>query len=90
MGEVGLDLACSLDQIPCTLDVARLGLRLTDTQAECKFSVQQGVSEINIAGSIARIAQEIAEVCSSCSALLVAWGGIEPPTQGFSVLCSTN
>ncbi len=21
---------------------------------------------------------------------LVAWGGIEPPTQGFSVLCSTN
>ena len=22
--------------------------------------------------------------------LLVAWGGIEPPTQGFSVLCSTN
>jgi len=22
--------------------------------------------------------------------LLVVWGGIEPPTQGFSVLCSTN
>jgi hypothetical protein len=21
---------------------------------------------------------------------LVVWGGIEPPTQGFSVLCSTN
>jgi hypothetical protein len=21
---------------------------------------------------------------------LVAWGGIEPPTQGFSVLCSTD
>ncbi len=20
----------------------------------------------------------------------VVWGGIEPPTQGFSVLCSTN
>ena len=22
--------------------------------------------------------------------LLVVWGGIEPPTQGFSVLCSTD
>ena len=22
--------------------------------------------------------------------VLVAWGGIEPPTQGFSVLCSTD
>ena len=22
--------------------------------------------------------------------LLVVWEGIEPPTQGFSVLCSTN
>jgi hypothetical protein len=22
--------------------------------------------------------------------LTVVWGGIEPPTQGFSVLCSTN
>jgi hypothetical protein len=22
--------------------------------------------------------------------ILVAWGGIEPPTQGFSILCSTN
>jgi hypothetical protein len=22
--------------------------------------------------------------------LFVVWGGIEPPTQGFSVLCSTN
>jgi len=22
--------------------------------------------------------------------LLVAWGGIEPPTQGFSILCSTD
>ena len=21
---------------------------------------------------------------------LVAWGGIEPPTQGFSILCSTD
>ena len=23
-------------------------------------------------------------------AYLVAWGGIEPPTQGFSILCSTD
>ena len=22
--------------------------------------------------------------------VLVVWGGIEPPTQGFSVLCSTD
>lgn len=22
--------------------------------------------------------------------LFVVWGGIEPPTQGFSVLCSTD
>jgi hypothetical protein len=22
--------------------------------------------------------------------VLVAWGGIEPPTQGFSILCSTD
>jgi hypothetical protein len=21
---------------------------------------------------------------------MVAWGGLEPPTKGFSVLCSTN
>ena len=49
---LALGLACSLDQIPRTLDVAEFRLRLADTQAECKFSVQQGVSEINIAGSI--------------------------------------
>ena len=62
---LALGLACSLHQIPLTLHVAGVGLRLTDTQTECKFSVQQGVSEINIAGSIARIAQEIAEVGNS-------------------------
>jgi hypothetical protein len=28
--------------------------------------------------------------CSLCLRILVAKGGIEPPTQGFSVLCSTN
>ena len=49
---LALGLACSLDQIPRTLHVARCGLRLTDTQAECKFSVQHSVSEIDIAGSI--------------------------------------
>jgi hypothetical protein len=27
----------------------------------------------------------------NCAGLeLVAWGGIEPPTQGFSILCSTD
>ena len=54
---LALGLACSLDQIPRTLDVARCGLRLTDTQAECKFSVQHSVSEIDIAGSIEPIAK---------------------------------
>ena len=49
---LALGLACSLDQIPRTLDVAEFRLRLTDIQAECKFSVQQGVSEIDVAGSI--------------------------------------
>ena len=49
---MALVLACSLDQIPRTLHMARCGLRLTDTQAECKFSVQHSVSEIDIAGSI--------------------------------------
>ena len=49
---LALGLACSLDQIPRTLDVARCGLRLTDTQAGCKFSVQHSVSEIDVAGSI--------------------------------------
>ena len=62
---LALGLACSLDQIPRTLDVVRCGLRLTDTQAGCKFSVQHSVSEIAIAGSIARIAQKIAEVGNS-------------------------
>ena len=62
---LALGLACSLDQIPGTHQVARCGLRLADTQAECKFSVQHSVSEINIAGSIARIAQKIAEVGNS-------------------------
>ena len=62
---LALGLACSLDQIPRTLDVARCGLRLADTQAECEFSVQQGVSEIDVAGSIVRIAQKIAEVGNS-------------------------
>ena len=62
---LALGLACSLDQIPRTLDVARLGLRLADTQAECKFSVQHSVSEIDVAGSIVRIAQKIAEVGNS-------------------------
>ena len=49
---LALGLACSLHQIPLTLHVAGVGLRLTDTQTECKFSVQQGVSEIDVAGSI--------------------------------------
>ena len=49
---LALGLACSLDQFPGALDVARCGLRLADTQAECKFSVQHSVSEIDIAGSI--------------------------------------
>ena len=62
---LALGLACSLDQIPRMLHVARFGSRLTDTQAQREFSVQQGVSEIDIAGSIARIAQKIAEVGNS-------------------------
>ena len=62
---LALGLACSLDQIPRTLDVARCGLRLTDTQAQREFSVQQSVSEIDVAGSIVRIAQKIAEVGNS-------------------------
>ena len=62
---LALGLACSLDQIPRTLDVAEFRLRLADTQTECKFSVQQGVSEVDIAGSIVRIAQKIAEVGNS-------------------------
>ena len=49
---LALGLACSLDQIPRTLDVAEFRLRLTDTQAQREFSVQQGVSEIDVAGSI--------------------------------------
>ena len=27
---------------------------------------------------------------TTSEARLVAWGGIEPPTQGFSILCSTD
>ena len=65
---LALGLACSLDQFPRTFDVAEFRLRLTAIQAECKFSVQQGVSEIDIAGSIARIAQKIAEVGNSSGA----------------------
>ena len=62
---LALGLACSLDQIPRTLDVAHCGLRLTDTQAQREFSVQHSVSEIDVAGSIARIAQKIAELGNS-------------------------
>ena len=62
---LALGLACSLDQIPRTLHVARFGSRLTDTEAQRECSVQHSVSEIDVAGSIARIAQEIAEVGNS-------------------------
>ena len=62
---LALGLACSLDQIPRTLDVARCGLRLADTEAQREFSVQHSVSEIDVAGSIARIAQRIDEVGNS-------------------------
>ena len=62
---LALGLACGLDQFPRTLDVARCGLRLTDTEAQREFSVQHSVSEIDIARSIARIAQKIAEVGNS-------------------------
>ena len=62
---LALGLACSLDHIPRTLDVARVGMRLADTQAQREFSVQHSVSEMDIAGSIARIAQKIAEVGNS-------------------------
>ena len=27
---------------------------------------------------------------AKCLNFLVAWGGIEPPTRGFSIRCSTN
>ena len=47
---LALGLACSLDQIPGTLDVAGVGLRLADTEAQRKFSVQHSVSEIDVAG----------------------------------------
>ena len=56
---LALGLASSLDQIPRTLDVARFGLRLADTQAQREFSVQQGVSEIDIAESFARIPKKM-------------------------------
>ena len=62
---LALGLACSLDHIPRTLDVARVGMRLADTQAQREFFVQHSVSEMDIAGSIARIAQKIAEVGNS-------------------------
>ena len=62
---LALGLACGLDQFPRTLDVARCGLRLTDTEAQREFSVQHSVSEIDVAGSIARIEQKIAEVGNS-------------------------
>ena len=62
---LALGLACSLDQFPGALDVARFDSRLTDTEAQREFSVQHSVSEIDVAGSIARIAQKIAEVGNS-------------------------
>ena len=61
---LALGLACSLDQFPGMLDVARVGLRLTDTRAQREFSVQHSVSEIDVAGSFARIAKN-AEVVNS-------------------------
>ena len=49
---LALGLACSLDQLPGMLDVAEFRLRLTDTRAQREFSIQQSVSEIDVAGSI--------------------------------------
>ena len=73
---LALGLACSLDQIPGTHQVARFGSRLTDTQAQRECSVQHSVSEIAIAGSIARIAQKIAKVGNSGGADV--WRSADP------------
>jgi NAD(P)-dependent dehydrogenase (short-subunit alcohol dehydrogenase family) len=32
----------------------------------------------------------IVSIISEAGRSLVAWGGIEPPTRGFSIRCSTN
>jgi hypothetical protein len=47
--------------------------------------------ELNSRGSV-YCSQAIKMKKAPCGAffILVAWGGIEPPTQGFSILCSTD
>ena len=32
----------------------------------------------------------VPDFSSETGSFVVVWGGIEPPTQGFSVLCSTD
>ena len=40
--------------------------------------------------SIMAIKNSLSLKASEFKESLVAWGGIEPPTQGFSILCSTD
>ncbi len=43
-GRLALGLTCRLDQLPGMLHMLRFGLRLTDAETQCEFSVQQGMS----------------------------------------------
>ena len=39
---------------------------------------------------INRFGSKIKKIPAVSARIFVVWEGIEPPTQGFSVLCSTN
>ena len=57
----------------------------------CESRLQRGTSRTGRNPAwLGQTAETTTPTESGWRRILVAWGGIEPPTQGFSVLCSTD
>jgi len=77
-------------------------LREGAAKLEALLQAQRGVTRVVVPLRTAKVMPKfpggdmplegvsVAQVCEEIEARMVGWDGIEPPTPGFSVLCSTN
>ena len=77
-------------------------LREGAAKLEALLQAQRGVTRVVVplrtgkvtakfpGGDMPLEGRSVAQVCEEIEARMVGWDGIEPPTPGFSVLCSPN
>jgi hypothetical protein len=80
---------------PLVVDLGQGGFLLgaRDGDAQGFVVVGFGPPEPGLADRLLQVAFDVGIVHRlerRARRLLVAWGGIEPPTRGFSIRCSTN